>query len=188
VRILLIDNYDSFTHNLCELIYRASGTVANVRYNNAVRDIDLQTADRIVISPGPGHPGNKKDFGICADVIRQANQPILGICLGHQGIAAALGGSVTHAPRPIHGQVDHITHDEKGLFEGIPQNFKAVRYHSLAVTKLPNNVVATAHTPDGVLMGLRHMERPLFGVQFHPESICSEFGIDIVSNFLKAAR
>ncbi|MGO7733211.1 aminodeoxychorismate/anthranilate synthase component II [Rhizobium leguminosarum] len=188
MRILLIDNYDSFTHNLRELIYKAAGTVANVRYNDAVRAIDLQDADTIVISPGPGHPSNEADFGICAEVIRQASQPVLGICLGHQGIATALGGTVEHAPFPVHGQVDEIGHDGQGLFERIPQNFKAVRYHSLAVTNLPENVVATARTRDGIIMGLQHVERPIFGVQFHPESICSEFGVEIISNFLKAVR
>lgn len=186
MNILLIDNYDSFTYNLCELIFLSVGVKPTVKKNDQIMlsDILKHQPDCIVISPGPGHPGNVKDFGVCKDAILYGDMPILGVCLGHQGIALTFGGEVIHGTEPVHGVVDQINHLGHGLFSGIPQRFDAVRYHSLVVSqKLPVNLMATAWTDDGVIMGLKHKTKKIYGIQFHPESICSQFGEDLMLNF-----
>ncbi|MFC9442131.1 MULTISPECIES: aminodeoxychorismate synthase component I [unclassified Brevibacterium] len=185
MRTLLIDNADSFTFNLFHLLAEVNGcepvVVPNdwAEYSLAV----LEEFDNVVISPGPGTPEVPADFGICADVIAHAEIPVLGVCLGHQGIAYVHGGTVAHAPEPRHGRVSEIQHSGTDLFAGLPSPFEAARYHSLAVTELPSSLVPTAWSDDGVLMGLAHTTRPQWGVQFHPESIVTEHAADLLRNF-----
>ncbi len=188
---LLIDNYDSFTFNLAQLIGGISGSPPTVIRNDQIHWHQLKglTFDEIVISPGPGRPDRVGDFGVCADVIKHANLPILGVCLGHQGIGYWFGAPVEHAPEPMHGRLSAIYHDGNALFTKIPSPFAGVRYHSLLLPrKLPNNMRQTAWTADGLTMGLKVNGRPLWGVQFHPESICTEYGRQLLSNFLALSR
>lgn len=186
MRTLLVDNHDSFTFNLFHLIARVNGMEPRVVRNDeltfeALAPFDF---DNVVISPGPGHPEVAADFGISHELILRAEVPVLGVCLGHQGIASAFGAKVRHAPAVMHGRTSRIRHSGTGLFEDIAQDFRAVRYHSLHVElPLPDALEATAWSDDDVLMALRHRERPLFGVQFHPESILSEHGARLFENF-----
>jgi para-aminobenzoate synthetase len=186
MRTLLIDNYDSYTYNLFQLIAEVNGEEPVVVRNNLAdgERLDLSAFDNVVISPGPGHPGRPDDFGICADVIARTPIPLLGVCLGHQGIATGELGAVGPAPQARHGHLTTVTHDGDDLFRGLPEKFTAVRYHSLRVSEpLPVSLEATAWAEDGVVMGLRHRERPLWGLQFHPESVASEFGRELLANF-----
>lgn len=185
MRTLLIDNADSFTFNLFHLLAEVNGCEPVVVPNDwAEYSLSaLDDFDNVVISPGPGTPVEPADFGICADVIAHAEIPVLGVCLGHQGIAYVHGGTVEHAPEPRHGRVSAIQHSGTDLFAGLPSPFEAARYHSLAVTELPSSLVPTAWSDDGVLMGLAHTERPQWGVQFHPESIVTEHAADLLRNF-----
>nr|WP_042192819.1 aminodeoxychorismate synthase component I [Kibdelosporangium sp. MJ126-NF4]CEL20118.1 Para-aminobenzoate synthase, amidotransferase component / Para-aminobenzoate synthase, aminase component [Kibdelosporangium sp. MJ126-NF4]CTQ97342.1 Para-aminobenzoate synthase, amidotransferase component (EC 2.6.1.85) / Para-aminobenzoate synthase, aminase component (EC 2.6.1.85) [Kibdelosporangium sp. MJ126-NF4] len=186
MRTLLIDNHDSYTYNLFQLIAEVNGEEPVVIPNNPAAGVpvDLDAFDNIVISPGPGHPARPADFGICASVIERTTIPLLGVCLGHQGIATTSGADVGAAPRARHGHLTTVTHDGSDLFAGLPETFTAVRYHSLRVPEpLPPGLVATAWAEDGVVMGLRHRGRPLWGVQFHPESIASEYGRELLANF-----
>jgi para-aminobenzoate synthetase len=186
VKTLLIDNYDSYTYNLFQLIAEVNGEEPVVVLNDAPADAvpDLTAFDNVVVSPGPGHPAKARDFGISARVLAESPLPVLGVCLGHQGIALGEGGRVSAAPQPRHGHLSVVRHDERDLFQGLPQNFTAVRYHSLAVREpLPDSLEATAWAEDGVLMGLRHRERPLWGVQFHPESVLTQYGHRMLVNF-----
>jgi para-aminobenzoate synthetase len=185
VRTLLVDNYDSYTYNLFQLIAVVNGAEPTVvRHDDpAVETLDLRQFDNVVISPGPGRPDRDKDFGFSARVIADSPVPVLGVCLGHQGIASAHGAAVLSAPAPRHGHLTSVTHDGTGIFAGIPQKFTAVRYHSLCVEDLPPELVATAWAEDGVIMGLRHVSRPMWGVQFHPESICTQYGQGLLANF-----
>lgn len=187
---LLIDNYDSFTYNLLHYLGEL-GAEVDVRRNDALSaDEALRLgAEGIVISPGPCDPDKA---GICLELIRKnaGRLPLLGVCLGHQAIGQAYGGKVVRAPAPMHGKVSRITHNGRGIFAGIPSPFTATRYHSLAVARdgLPNCFEVTAESEDGVIQGLAHMSQPVFGVQFHPESIHSEHGHTILRNFLDLAR
>ncbi|PKQ20529.1 MAG: hypothetical protein CVT66_04245, partial [Actinobacteria bacterium HGW-Actinobacteria-6] len=189
--ILVIDNYDSFTYNLVQLL-AALGAEVRVERNDALTAAEaLALAPAgVVISPGPGTPA---EAGISADVVRaavEAGVPVLGVCLGHQVIAEVYGGSVCRSPKPVHGKTDDITHDGLGIFAGVPSPFTATRYHSLCVdaTSVPDATLeVTAHTPDGVIMGLRHREKPVFGVQFHPESVLTPEGTKLLANFLDIA-
>ncbi|GAA4494228.1 anthranilate synthase component II [Gluconacetobacter tumulicola] len=188
--ILLIDNYDSFTFNLVHYLGDL-GEESDVRRNDALT-VDEAMAlkpEAIVLSPGPCSPN---EAGICCDLIRRAagHVPIFGVCLGHQAIGQVFGGTVVRAPVPMHGKVSPVFHDGSGVFEGLPSPFQATRYHSLTVdpATLPSDLVPVAHTEDGVIMGLRHRSLPVFGVQFHPESIASEHGHAILANFLAIAR
>ncbi|WP_329053006.1 aminodeoxychorismate synthase component I [Streptomyces violaceus] len=186
MKTLLIDNYDSYTYNLFQLIAEVNGEEPVVVRNDASVDgvPDLRDFDNLVVSPGPGHPGNDRDFGIGARLLATSPVPVLGVCLGHQGIALGERGLVGPAPEPRHGYLSTIRHDERDLFQGLPQHFTAVRYHSLAVREpLPPALEATAWAEDGVLMGLRHRSRPLWGVQFHPESVLTEYGHRMLVNF-----
>ncbi|MEI7814600.1 MAG: anthranilate phosphoribosyltransferase [Coriobacteriia bacterium] len=188
--ILVVDNYDSFTYNLVQLL-AALGAEVEVRRNDALtaeEALALAPAG-IVVSPGPGTP---KDAGISCDVIRlaaEAGVPLLGVCLGHQCIAEVYGASICRAPKPVHGKTDQITHDGQHLFAGIPSPFTATRYHSLCVDAgtVPDVLEVQAHTPDGVIMGLHHRELPIFGVQFHPESVLTPEGTKLLANFLDVA-
>jgi anthranilate synthase/aminodeoxychorismate synthase-like glutamine amidotransferase len=184
--ILLIDNYDSFTYNLVQYLGELGARV-EVHRNDAIRVDALRERkpSHIIISPGPGNPS---DAGISCDVIHQLGQfiPVLGVCLGHQCIAEVFGGRVEQAVRLMHGKTSLIYHNGEDLFRGVPSPFEAMRYHSLIVARpLPDDLCLTAFTPEGEIMGLRHKELPIFGVQFHPESILTPQGKHILSNFLK---
>ncbi|WP_256967127.1 glutamine amidotransferase-related protein, partial [Streptomyces caniscabiei] len=186
MRTLLVDNYDSYTYNLFQLIAQVNGAEPVVLHNDSpdCADLDLDDFDNVVISPGPGDPTRPKDFGACAPIIESARLPVLGVCLGHQGIAAGSGAEIVRAPAARHGHLTAVRHDGRELFHGLPQDFTAVRYHSLCVREpLPPELEATAWAEDGVLMGLRHRTRPLWGVQFHPESVATEFGYELLGNF-----
>jgi para-aminobenzoate synthetase len=186
VRTLLIDNYDSFTFNLFQVLAAVSHEEPIVVRNDEATWAELQglAFDNIVISPGPGRPERGKDFGVGRQAIEGAQVPLLGVCLGHQGLTYASGGAVVHAPEVMHGRLSAIFHDESALFADIPQGFQAVRYHSLCVAQpLPACLRATAWTADGVVMGVEHRERPMWGVQFHPESICTNDGRQLIQNF-----
>jgi anthranilate synthase component II len=187
--ILVIDNYDSFVYNLVHYI-EDFGVRAEVRRNDAISVADAlkMKPGAIVLSPGPCTPN---DAGICLDLLAQSPNtlPILGVCLGHQAMGQAFGGEVVQAREIMHGKVSDVTHRGGGLFRGLPSPFKATRYHSLAVKRVtwPAVLNIDAETADGEVMGLSHKTRPVFGVQFHPESIASEHGHAIVGNFLSAA-
>ncbi|WP_406178745.1 aminodeoxychorismate synthase component I [Streptomyces canus] len=189
MKTLLIDNYDSYTYNLFQLIAEVNGEEPVVVLNDAVGALPdlgayLAGFDNVVVSPGPGHPAEPRDFGLSAAVLAESPIPVLGVCLGHQGIALGEGGRVGSAPEPRHGHLSTVRHDGRDLFRGLPQDFTAVRYHSLAVSEpLPQTLEATAWAEDGVLMGLRHRSRPLWGVQFHPESVLTDYGHRMLVNF-----
>jgi para-aminobenzoate synthetase len=190
VRTLLIDNYDSFTYNLFHYLAEINGREPVVVRNDdpEFRLDRLDEFDNVVLSPGPGSPDRPADFGICADVIRSARIPILGVCLGHQGLAVAYGGAVGRAPEPRHGRTSPVRHDGTGLFAGLPSPVEVVRYHSLAVTEVPPALEAIAWSPDGVVMALRHRRLPRWGVQFHPESIGTQSGHVLLRNFARLTR
>ncbi len=187
---LLIDNYDSFTYNLVHFLGEL-GAKVTVRRNDAVTvDEALALGDEgLVLSPGPCDPDHA---GVCLDLVRAAagRRPLLGVCLGHQAIGQAFGGRVVRAPVPMHGKVSAIRHRSTDVFAGLPSPFSATRYHSLIVERasLPPALHVTAETDDGLIMGLAHESLPVFGVQFHPESIASAFGHDILRNFITIAQ
>ncbi|HWY91061.1 MAG TPA: aminodeoxychorismate synthase component I [Solirubrobacteraceae bacterium] len=188
---LLVDNYDSYTYNVFHLLAAVSGEEPIVVHNDMVswRALSRWDFDAIVLSPGPGRPERWHDFGVCSDILRRSEIPVLGICLGHQGLGYVLDGMVSSAPMVMHGRLSQVQHLDSGLFAGIPQDFSVVRYHSLAVTgPLASEGRVTAWTDDGVVMGIEHRSRPLWGVQFHPESVASEHGRAVVENFYALAR
>jgi anthranilate synthase component 2 len=188
--ILLIDNYDSFTFNLVHYLGEL-GATCDVRRNDSLTPGQALALnpEAIVLSPGPCSPN---EAGICCDLIRAAagRVAILGVCLGHQAIGQVFGADVVRAPKPMHGKVSPVFHTGTDVFEGLPSPFGATRYHSLTIApeNLPATVHVTARTEDGVIMGLRHKTFPIFGVQFHPESIASEHGHALLANFLALAR
>ena len=190
LRTLLIDNYDSYTFNLFHLLGEVNGSEPVVVRNDelAWEELDALGADNVVISPGPGRPEHARDVGVSLDALYRADVPVLGVCLGHQALAHAAGGTVEHAREVMHGRLSPISHDESALFAGIPQGFLGVRYHSLVVGAVPAVLRVTAWTPDGVVMGLEHRLRPLFGVQFHPESVSTRHGRRILENFRDLTR
>jgi len=191
VKTLLIDNYDSFTFNLFQLLAEANGEEPFVVRNDELSWAEASRLpfDNVVISPGPGRPEREADFGVCAAAIRETTVPLLGVCLGHQGLGEAFGALVAPAPEPVHGRLSAVLHDGSPLFAGIPREFQAVRYHSLCVElPLPDEVRGTAWTSDGVLMALEHHDRPLWGVQFHPESVCTDHGRRLLANFRDLSR
>ena len=189
---LLVDNYDSYTYNVFHLLAAVSGEEPIVVHNDMVswRALSRWDFDAIVLSPGPGRPERWHDFGVCSDILRSSEIPVLGICLGHQGLGHVLNGVGRAAPRwSMHGRLSQVQHLDSGLFAGIPQDFSVVRYHSLAVTgPLGPEGRVTAWTEDGVVMGIEHRSRPMWGVQFHPESIATEHGRAVVENFYAIAR
>lgn len=184
--ILLIDNYDSFTYNLVHYLSALGAKVEVVR-NDALsaRDILAKKPHGIVISPGPATPN---DAGICLELIamNQGQIPLFGVCLGHQSIGQAYGGKVVRAAQVMHGKTSELTHTNQGIFKDIPSPFIATRYHSLIIEResLPDCLTVTAQTRDGIIMGVEHVSQPVFGVQFHPESIASEHGHAMLKNFL----
>jgi anthranilate synthase/aminodeoxychorismate synthase-like glutamine amidotransferase len=185
-KVLLVDNYDSFTYNLAQ-VFGELGAPPTVIRNDRVSVAQAKELDptHLVISPGPGNPTQS---GVCCDLIREfaGKKPVLGVCLGHQCIGHVFGGTVNRADRMMHGKLSKIWHDGKGVFKGLPNPFDATRYHSLVVREegLPKDLVITAHTSEGEIMGLRHRSFPVEGVQFHPESILTKPGKDLVRNFL----
>lgn len=187
--ILLIDNYDSFTWNLVHYLGELGAEVV-VHRNDAISVEQALSArpEGVVLSPGPCTPN---EAGICLGLLAAApdDLPILGVCLGHQAIGQAFGGKVVRAPIPMHGKISPIAHQGEGVFAGVPDRFGATRYHSLIVERetLPDTLKITAETEDGLIMGLQHRTRPVHGVQFHPESIASQHGHDLLRNFLKDA-
>jgi anthranilate synthase component 2 len=188
--LLLIDNYDSFTYNLVHYLGELGATTEVYRNDALTVDQALALApEAIVLSPGPCDPDKA---GICVDLVRRAKDsiPILGVCLGHQSIGQAFGGRITRAAQPMHGKPSQIRHNGTGLFHNLENPFSAIRYHSLIVdpSSLPDEIEITAETDDGVIMGLSHRKLPVHGVQFHPESIDTKCGHDILKNFLDLMR
>jgi anthranilate synthase component II len=188
--VLLVDNYDSFTYNLYQYLGELGAELRVVRNDELSAEAALALApDRIVISPGPGTPDQA---GITLDLIRRAagRIPVLGVCLGHQALGQAFGGDVRRAPKLMHGKTSEIHHDGRGVFAGLPDPFTATRYHSLIVERdsVPASLEVSAWTDDGIVMGLRHREHPLEGVQFHPESILTTVGKDLLRNFLDGRK
>lgn len=185
--LLIIDNYDSFTWNLVHLVARGTDDLRVVRNDEwTIEDIAHARPDGILISPGPGRPA---DAGITCDVIRQFGDstPILGVCLGHQAIGEVFGGEVTYAPRLMHGKTSEVHHDGKGVFEGISDPCTATRYHSLVIEpeSMPDSLHVSARSEDGTIMGLRHENGLIEGIQFHPESLLTEEGPAMVANWMK---
>jgi len=185
--IILIDNYDSFTYNLVQYLGDLGEEVVVHRNDQiSANEVIDKKPKGIVISPGPSDPDHA---GICLELIEKAahsNTPLFGVCLGLQSIGQAFGGQVIRAPYPMHGKVSHITHNKEGVFKNIPSPFEVTRYHSLIVEKdtLPQGLKITAETDDGLIMGLSHKEHPIHSVQFHPESIATEHGHQLLKNFL----
>jgi len=189
--IFLVDNYDSFTYNLVQAVGKLDSDVVVARNDRYVPEEALaRHPDAIVISPGPGRP---ESAGRTIETIRLAEErgiPLLGVCLGHQAIAAAHGGVVERAPEPRHGKTSSVSHEGTGLFAGLPNPFEAGRYHSLIVREegLPSELEVTARTDDGLVMGLAHRSKPIYGVQFHPESVLTPDGETLLRNFFSGAR
>ena len=185
--LVLIDNYDSFTWNLVHYFGMLGQKVEVIRNDEkSVAQVMALNPKGVVLSPGPCDPDRA---GICLELIGAAAEtvPVFGVCLGHQAIGQAFGGKVVRAPKPLHGKLSRIKHDNTGVFAGLPQDFLVTRYHSLTVEpeSLPNSLRANAHAEDGVVMGLAHAALPIHGVQFHPESIASEHGLAMLANFLR---
>ena len=186
MKVFLLDNYDSFTYNIVQLLEYID-VHPIVKRNTAITlsEIELMNPEKVIISPGPMTPGSHP---LIFEIIEKfhATTPILGICLGMQAINEFFGGGLREANVPVHGKTSLIYHPAENLFSGIPCPFRAARYHSLVVTGVPSELEVTARTADGVIMALRHRSEPVFGVQFHPESYLSEYGTEIISNFLNA--
>ena len=185
--LLLLDNYDSFTYNIYQLLAELGAEIEVVRNDAAsVAELASRQYTGVVISPGPGEP---KDAGVTEDLIREMKGvvPILGVCLGHQAIGEVFGGKIVRAPKIVHGKTSRIRHDGQGIYKGLPQPFEVGRYHSLIVDRktLPDCLAVTAETEDGVVMGVRHKEYDVEGVQFHPESILTPEGRTLLENFLR---
>jgi anthranilate synthase/aminodeoxychorismate synthase-like glutamine amidotransferase len=182
--LLMIDNYDSFTYNLVHLFQELGAEVAVYR-NDAITVAEAEelAPAQLVISPGPGRPA---DAGVSVELIRRLGPrvPTLGVCLGHQAVVEAFGGEVGQAQALLHGKSSPVEHDGRGVFAGLPASFDAGRYHSLAATRVPDELGITARTPDGEVMGVRHRELPIEGVQFHPESVLTPLGPELARNFL----
>ncbi|HET7121293.1 MAG TPA: aminodeoxychorismate synthase component I [Solirubrobacterales bacterium] len=191
MKTLLVDNHDSYTYNVFHLLAAASGSEPAVVNNDAIswRVLSRLDFDAFVLSPGPGRPQRWHDFGVCRDILRYSQIPVFGICLGHQGIGNLLEGGVNSAPMAMHGRLSRVHHDGSGLFAGLPQDFEVVRYHSLAITNpMGPEGHEVAWSEDGVVMGIEHRTRPMWGVQFHPESIATEHGRAIAENFYALAE
>lgn len=192
MKIVLLDNYDSFVYNIAQYV-GSLGAECEVVRNDKTSVDSIRGYDGIIISPGPGNPSDPRYFGICSDVIRELGPsvPLLGVCLGHQGIVEAYGGVVTNAVRIRQGKTSPVTHDGTGILRGVPSPFQATRYHSLVGerTTIPDCLVVNATAgDDGEVMAVRHRTHPVVGVQFHPESIMTEHGLEILGNFLEGVR
>jgi para-aminobenzoate synthetase len=190
MKTLVIDNYDSFTWNLVHLIAMVSGDPPKVIMNDEAGwdEKSLGAFDNVVITPGPGHPAVPSDFGMCNKIFQQSNVPVLGVCLGFQGLCLAAGADVGLAPEPMHGRVSSVRHTGDDLFANIPSPFSVVRYHSLAVQNWSAAIQPLAFADGDVLMAARRKRMPQWGVQFHPESIATEYGQTIIRNFFTLTR
>ncbi len=192
-RVLVLDNYDSFTYNLVQSL-GALGADVTVERNDetTLKEIERLDPDGIVISPGPGSPDDPAYFGVCSSVLEHLSPttPTLGVCLGMQGFVHTYGGTIQPAPRLMHGKACQVQHDEQGVYTDLPNPLEAGRYHSLIVDEdaLPPSIEATAHSDEGELMGVRHTEHPIEGIQFHPESILTPHGIDLMDNYLEMVQ
>lgn len=187
MKVIIIDCFDSFTYNLYQLIGTLGAEPIPITSNNSIEVVQKAQPDRIILSPGPGTP---KDSGVCAEVIRtfMGQVPILGVCLGHQTIIDTLGGTISRMKKPVHGMTSEITNTGEGIFSGVPRRFSAARYHSLAAVPgdLPSDLMVTATAEDdGTIMAVSHSRYPLYGLQFHPESIMTPTGRSIMKNFLQ---
>ncbi len=193
MKTVIIDNYDSFTYNLYQYLGELDERPIVFR-NDAVtlEEVRKLNPERIVISPGPGNPEDPAYFGVCRQVILELGKtiPTLGVCLGHQGICSAFGGRIVRAPEVMHGKTSPISHDNSDLFIGLPEPFEAMRYHSLVAepSSLPSCLKVTARSLDGIIMGVQHAEYPIYGVQFHPESIGTPGGRRLIENFIFLGR
>jgi anthranilate synthase/aminodeoxychorismate synthase-like glutamine amidotransferase len=183
-RVVVVDHYDSYTWNLVHLVASVTGTLPAVVEHDQVAVDDLASHTHVVLSPGPGHPDEPADFAVGRELLLRAPVPVLGVCLGMQGLVSAYGGRVA-AVEPAHGELSPVVHDGRGLFDGIPSPYDVVRYHSLAAVSVPACLDVTARTDDGVVMGVTHTTLPLAGVQFHPESVLTGHGARLVANFLE---
>ena len=185
MKLLMIDNYDSFTYNLVHLFEELGAEVVTVRNDAITADEAVELApDRLVVSPGPGRP---VDAGVSLELVRRLGEttPTLGVCLGHQAIVEAFGGTVGQAMALLHGKASVVTHDGAGVYAGLPEELEVGRYHSLAATDVPDELTVTARTADGEVMGVRHTRFPIEGVQFHPESVLTPLGPELARNFLR---
>ncbi|MCA1840419.1 MAG: aminodeoxychorismate/anthranilate synthase component II [Actinomycetota bacterium] len=187
MRVVLIDNYDSFVYNLAQYVGASGATPVVLRNDSSLEEVEAEGPDAIIVSPGPGRP---EDTGCCIEVIKKIGPrvPLLGVCLGHQAIGVAFGATVGRATKIMHGKTSLIDHDGAGVFEGLPQPFEATRYHSLVIepTTIKDPLIVSATTHDGVVMGVRHRTNPIHGVQFHPESILTTSGMQLIKNFLSS--
>ncbi len=179
----MVDHHDSYTWNLVHLVASVTGVLPAVVQHDEVELDEVLRHSHVILSPGPGHPDSRTDFSVGREVVLAGTRSVLGVCLGMQGLVAAYGGTVDRDV-PAHGDVALINHDGRGVFRRLPQDFAAVRYHSLVATSVPDVLMATAWTADGVVMGVRHRTLPLEGVQFHPESVLSAHGLAMMANFL----
>lgn len=192
MKVLFVNNKDSFVWNLVDYVSMFEPDTVVVPNTISPGEVETIGPDAIVISPGPGNPHNPADIGTCIDIIKRFGPEIstLGVCLGHQAIAVAYGARVIHSPSgPVHGKTSEVTHSKSGIYEGLPSVIIGGRYHSLVVdeTSLPDELEVTARTGDGIIMGIRHREYPVEGMQFHPESVLTGDGLKIIENFLKMA-
>jgi anthranilate synthase/aminodeoxychorismate synthase-like glutamine amidotransferase len=191
VDVVVVDHHDSYTWNVVHLVASVTGALPTVVQHDEVDVTEVLRHSHVVLSPGPGNPADRTDFAVGREVLLAGERPVLGVCLGMQGLVTAYGGAVLPA-RPAHGEVAVVSHDGRGVFAGVPQGFSAVRYHSLVVAAVPACLTITATCPgpagEPVVMGVRHRSLPLEGVQFHPESVLSEHGAAIVTNFLLPHR
>ena len=193
VRVLFIDNFDSFTYNLVEYVSEHAET-AVLRNTATLAEVRAFDPDALVVSPGPGHPKNERDVGVTMDVLREVSPtvPTLGVCLGLEAAVYAYGGEIGRAPEPVHGKAFPVEHDERGVYEGLEQGFQGGRYHSLIAAEVPDcfEVTATTTTENGeeLVMGVRHRELPIECVQFHPESVLTAVGHDVIRNFISSVQ
>lgn len=181
--VVVVDHHDSYTWNLVHLVAAVTGALPRVVQHDEVTAADVLAHSHVVLSPGPGHPDVPADFAVGRAVLAAGTTPVLGVCLGMQGLVTTYGGRVDRHP-PAHGRISAVTHQGAGVFRGLPSPFSVVRYHSLAAVEVPAALEVTAVAEDGVVMGVRHRSRPLEGVQFHPESVLSEHGERLLATFL----
>ncbi|GAA5155506.1 aminodeoxychorismate/anthranilate synthase component II [Nocardioides marinquilinus] len=182
--VVVVDHHDSYTWSLVHLVAAVTGRLPDVVQHDEVSAAEVLAHSHVVLSPGPGHPADPADFAVGADVLRAGTRPVLGVCLGMQGLVTTWGGRVERRP-PAHGVVSRVEHDGRGVFAGLPQGFEVVRYHSLAAVEVPDVLEVSARSEDGVVMGVRHRSLPQEGVQFHPESVLSTHGAQLVASFLE---